>query len=1465
MRVDSWLRAGLMLALAVMQTQARFIAKRETGGVEHAVASTSPDPDMLTAARESGGVKESVAERKEPQMNTTRLKEEDEETEDKTIAHVSMGISSTTETIKDKGQSPEREAAETTTGVPGISTAGALEDAQPEKTTAASVQQVTSGETDSPWSRVTFGTQGDTGNVPAKGQISVKDKETTEGTSVVEPKRDDTTKPGKMSTEPADVEVQENTIRNTENPLNRVTLGLEEQQKVQKPVLRIDDKMDLVTESMPLKSETPGLTTSTERVASTTRSSDHARFMQFSPATEESIQIISAVTPMKLRALPMTSTTRASTTSTSTSTQAAPTTTPGSLSSNENAIEESTAPSVVRLLPEKRAKFISENSTNAQQLTLPNTAEVWSLAGMKAVPKGSTTSTTTSTVVPIMNQTDLANDIELPQNRTEQHKEKNLLDWQQIAMMQSSPDNRTEFVVRTTLDATEGATQATTEPLDEEKSSGKSEVVTQRLPEISEGSSRVATSTTARTELLDVPLVKKMSEAATAKLAEAATEAQAVTEESISTEQPLTAATSGSSSTEPLAVTARVSLMKSQLTADVLNATTESTTSSTTTTEPSATDQHVSTEMDLTTARVATSATATTAATAAVEASTSEAAKTAAAAAATTATVEASTATYSGGATSSGGATVSTTATPMKVLIGDGDDEGDMDNSSNDVIAVTSKQPEQRERVPAETETTTATAVSEQVAGEVNTTIRPERTTTPASARGAGTIASTTTPTQTEIAQISNEVNLEAVTVKSARDKDEDTDTSDHLGSGNANELTTVEKTDIAVNNSVAITESTRQAVATATPATSTTTPPPDSTHLSELGKLNHEQESSLETNNIGEASEATTTPAAVAIATDESTPATAIAAGEEGKATGGRQSEQELHHHEAEQVVDEQDTERQLAQTTMAVTTTTTTTTTTPTPTTTTSTTTSTTSTTTPRPTSGATSTTMQPPLISLLDDSTTTSTTTTTTPAPTTVQYSESPTEGRSSTTMLPETTTMQSAPVTLPPNFVAPYPNDLDHMQSNAHGHETDVNVIIAITVSVIGVVALILLVAFLYLMRKRQKQMSYGQRCRPVSLDAYSLDNVSVLGSVRRKGRDVRASKRTYGNAAFDDPSLRHNLLTAGELARFVERRSDVFEEFRDVPQIIARADEVPPGCEDKNRYANVIPLPETRVVLQRQGDDDKTEYINANYVRGPRDAPNYYIACQAPLESTTSDFWRMIWEQQSRVIIQATDLSENGIEKCAEYLPPSATLDNHSSYGDYQVTLKNREVKDRYAISTLVLKHVDGEESRELTHYWYKWPEAGVPAEEAPIIAMLLEARSSLKSYCLEQANELRGKSATLETSVDAEGTNGAKAEASSTSSNEINGNISSRSASRSQQGPLTVHCSPGTGRTGTIIASDMAIRSLETPNRSVDIPQLVYYVRRGRASAVQTKEQYEFIYKVASMYAAKITNLSNDN
>lgn len=55
---------------------------------------------------------------------------------------------------------------------------------------------------------------------------------------------------------------------------------------------------------------------------------------------------------------------------------------------------------------------------------------------------------------------------------------------------------------------------------------------------------------------------------------------------------------------------------------------------------------------------------------------------------------------------------------------------------------------------------------------------------------------------------------------------------------------------------------------------------------------------------------------------------------------------------------------------------------------------------------------------------------------------------------------------------------------------------------------------------FIMRKRQTRFNYGERCRPVSLDAYSLDSVSAYNSVRRKGV-TRSSKRSYGNPTFED--------------------------------------------------------------------------------------------------------------------------------------------------------------------------------------------------------------------------------------------------------------------------------------------------------------------------------------------------------
>ncbi|XP_030373832.1 mucin-5AC [Scaptodrosophila lebanonensis] len=1302
----------------------------------------------------------------------------------------------------------------------------------------------------------------------------------------------------------------------------------------------VDHKLDLELTATAASSTTDGTSTATEQVAfqggttrivavvaepgNNTRDQKVAGRALHDATTESSSSPMPpklAVTPMKLHALITTTTTPTPSTTKATTLGAQPTIS----ASHENSIDESAVSNNgMRLLPEKRGKFISENSTNSQQLSWPNAAEAWSLAAMKAVPKAghflaSPTTTITSTTRTPPNGTEVANEIEWQQqhgllagqgegegkgaNQTDLLNEKNLVDWQHI-MMHGALENRTEFVFSSTADATEGTTQAATAAT---KLSATTTTTT-----ASQTADRHDDKTNAPNDVKDAIETTTTTPTLTPTIT---IKADATTQTTAPTIQ---------TTTTPTTTPANELDSNMAMKAHEINENADKTNNTSSNNYDGNERSNQQREDDVIAIVSSSAITATTTTTTTTPSSLSE-------------------------RTSS--------APPITVTVS---------TQAAGEASTSNAEKQQTSTTPTATATTTSATTSTTVKSLPIKAEEEQTTDTIAIATTTASTTTTQTPTQTEIGQISNEVNLETITLKSVQIKAEEAAaTTTTTTSSDVNELlitnttaatttttatyTTTEATTAGkANNSATVeniteesstspaTTTTTTTTTTAVLTTTTTTTPPTPTLFADLKETHKtgEQESSLETNKITETVEATaeskpttTTPATattVAGTTAEATATTeqlaksdiyvveggteqpnALGESDEGTATtthttttaraatkatlvaGGSKGETNEQYEDNDDADDDvahvdenNDDEQQLLskKTTMA-----------------------TLSTTNATPPTTTTTTTPEGPLISLLDDSTTSTTTTTTTTkttiptttSRTTTEQIPTITAATRTTTirnnsnnstdiykMLPvETTTPNTNGLLVKPtnynsnnNSINP---DLETLQqpnsTNAHG-ETDVNVIIAITVSVIGVVALILLVAFLYLMRKRQKQMSYGQRCRPVSLDDYSLDNVSVLGSVRRKGRDLRASKRTYGNAAFDDPSLRHNVLSATELGKFVERRSSIFEEFRDVPQIIARADEVPTGCEDKNRYANVIPLPETRVVLQRQGDDEKTEYINANYVRGPNDAPNYYIACQAPLESTISDFWRMIWEQQSRVIIQASDLVENGVERCAEYLPPSATLDNHSTYGDFQVTLKNREVKDKYAISTLMLKRSDGNESRELTHYWYKWPETGVPAEEAPIIAMLLEARSSLKSYAIEQANELKEKSSTLtlksmESSVDADTK---KMEASSTSSggsgsgsNEINGNLGSRGA-RNQQGPLTVHCSPGTGRTGTIIGCDLAIRSLETP-KQVDIPQLVYYVRRGRASAVQTKEQYEFIYKVANMYATKITNLSNDN
>ena len=73
---------------------------------------------------------------------------------------------------------------------------------------------------------------------------------------------------------------------------------------------------------------------------------------------------------------------------------------------------------------------------------------------------------------------------------------------------------------------------------------------------------------------------------------------------------------------------------------------------------------------------------------------------------------------------------------------------------------------------------------------------------------------------------------------------------------------------------------------------------------------------------------------------------------------------------------------------------------------------------------------------------------------------------------------------------------------------------------------------------------------------------------------------------------------------------------------------------------KNRYSDVLCYDGNRVVLAPINDDPTSDYINASHVNSYKQKFGY-IACQGPLEQTTLDFWRMVWQENCRVIVMNT--------------------------------------------------------------------------------------------------------------------------------------------------------------------------------------------------------------------------------
>ncbi|XP_060093330.1 receptor-type tyrosine-protein phosphatase delta isoform X27 [Heteronotia binoei] len=232
---------------------------------------------------------------------------------------------------------------------------------------------------------------------------------------------------------------------------------------------------------------------------------------------------------------------------------------------------------------------------------------------------------------------------------------------------------------------------------------------------------------------------------------------------------------------------------------------------------------------------------------------------------------------------------------------------------------------------------------------------------------------------------------------------------------------------------------------------------------------------------------------------------------------------------------------------------------------------------------------------------------------------------------------------------------------------------------------------------------------------------------------------------------------------------------------------------------KNRLVNIMPYESTRICLQPIRGVEGSDYINASFIDGYRQQ-KAYIATQGPLAETTEDFWRMLWEHNSTIVVMLTKLREMGREKCHQYWPAERSaryqyfvVDPMAEYNMPQYILREFKVTDAR----------DGQSRTVRQFQFTDWPEQGVPKSGEGFIDFIGQVHKTKEQF--------------------------------------------------GQDGPISVHCSAGVGRTGVFITLSIVLERMRYEG-VVDIFQTVKMLRTQRPAMVQTEDQYQFCYRAALEY-----------
>ncbi|XP_074661441.1 receptor-type tyrosine-protein phosphatase T-like isoform X2 [Tubulanus polymorphus] len=236
---------------------------------------------------------------------------------------------------------------------------------------------------------------------------------------------------------------------------------------------------------------------------------------------------------------------------------------------------------------------------------------------------------------------------------------------------------------------------------------------------------------------------------------------------------------------------------------------------------------------------------------------------------------------------------------------------------------------------------------------------------------------------------------------------------------------------------------------------------------------------------------------------------------------------------------------------------------------------------------------------------------------------------------------------------------------------------------------------------------------------------------------------------------------------------------------------------------KNRFPDILAYDLTRVVLEQTSEDQTSDYVNANYIRGLT-GHVICIACQAPLPSTINDHWRMIWQEKCPAIIVLTDLTEgHGKDKkvkCHLYWPTK--LDAIGRYGDITVTVAEKMEKHTEppaVVHFLSITKRGLKQAHNLIVFHYRgWPDHGVPFPASSVVRMQQFIKQRLTDP---------------------------------------------------DQGLVLIHGSAGAGRTGCYIATEQLLEKAKKDGL-VNVFDMTRKLRQQRPEMIQNMKQYILVHQI---------------